>query len=256
MQQELRKIKRHNNNNKSPDYAIILCLICILSTLLTGCQLPIPGSTSGDSSTYTREQIINHARPAVVQINVTAPHGNNTGSGVILNTAGYIVTNDHVIHDGNRYQVVLFDGTKLSSTLVGASPKNDLAILKVQPTTQLTAIQMGDSSQLQVGQDILVIGNPLGITQTVTSGIISALNRNISEGAHEATIHNAIQTDAAINPGNSGGAMIDRQGNLIGIPTLAVINPEFNTPANGVGFAIPSNNVKSVMEQIIKSHSP
>src|SRR5581483_9417125 len=102
----------------------------------------------------------------------------------------------------------------------------------------LTTIKIGDSTKLSVGQDVLAIGNPLGITQTVTSGIISALSRNVSEGQGGATLPDAIQTDAPINPGNSGGALVDLQGNLIGIPTLTAIDPQFNTPANGVGFAI------------------
>jgi len=99
---------------------------------------------------------------------------------------------------------------------------------------------------------VLVIGNPLGITQTVTNGIVSALKRTVSEGQGGATIHNAIQTDAAINPGNSGGALVDLQGNVVGIPTLTAIDPEFNTPANGVGFAIPANRVKAILPQIIQ----
>ncbi len=99
----------------------------------------------------------------------------------------------------------------------------------------------------------MAIGNPLGDTQTVTNGIVSALKRSVSEGQGGATIQNAIQTDAAINPGNSGGALVDMQGNVIGIPTLTAIDPEFNTPANGVGFAINSNRVKSVVTQIIQT---
>src|SRR5207247_3888284 len=112
---------------------------------------------------------------------------------------------------------------------------------------------VGDSAKLQVGQEVLAIGNPLGITQTVTNGIVSALNRNVSEGPNGAIIPNAIQTDAPINPGNSGGALVDLQGNLVGIPTLTAIDPEFKTPANGVGFAIPSNRVKLIAEQIINT---
>ena len=101
----------------------------------------------------------------------------------------------------------------------------------------------------------MAIGNPLGITQTVTNGIISALGRSVSEGQGGATIPDAIQTDAAINPGNSGGALVDMQGNLIGIPTLTAIDPEFNTPASGVGFAIPSNRVATIVPQIISNGS-
>jgi S1-C subfamily serine protease len=126
--------------------------------------------------------------------------------------------------------------------------------LKINTTKQLTAIKLGNSSQVQVGEDVLAIGNPLGITQTVTQGIISATGRTVSEGQGEATLTNAIQTDAALNPGNSGGALIDLQGNLIGIPTLGAIDPEFNTPASGVSFAIPSNTVASVVSQILANN--
>jgi S1-C subfamily serine protease len=117
----------------------------------------------------------------------------------------------------------------------------------------LFEIQLGDSSKLRVGQEVLAIGNPLGITQTVTNGIVSALGRTVSEGQGGAVIPNAIQTDAPINPGNSGGALVDLQGNLVGIPTLSAIDPEFNTPANGVGFAIPSNRVGFIVPQIIQT---
>jgi len=103
-----------------------------------------------------------------------------------------------------------------------------------------------------VGQEVLVIGNPLGITQTVTNGIVSALKRTVSEGQGAPTIQSAIQTDAPINPGNSGGALVDLRGNVVGIPTLTAIDPEFNTPANGVGFAIPINRVKTILPQIIQ----
>src|SRR5947209_19407022 len=141
---------------------------------------------------------------------------------------------------------MLYDGTTLPAQLVGASSPDDLAVLKVTPKEKLTVATVGDSSQLRVGHEVLAIGNPLGITQTVTSGIVSALGRTVG------TIPNAIQIDAAINPGNSGGALVDLQGNVIGIPTATAIDPEFKTPANGVGFAIPSNRVKFIAPQIIE----
>jgi len=151
---------------------------------------------------------------------------------------------------------VLFDGTRLSAQLTGPDPADDLAVIKVTPPKNgLTTLKLGNSSQLQVGQDVLAVGNPLGITQTVTNGIISALGRSVSEGQGGATIPDAIQTDAPINPGNSGGALVDLQGNLIGIPTLTAIDPEFNTPASGVGFAIPSNRVALIVPQIIQTGS-
>src|SRR5438445_144249 len=149
-----------------------------------------------------------------------------------------------------------YNGTNLPAQLVGTDPADDLAVVKINPPSKgLTVATIGDSSKLTVGQDVMAIGNPLGITQTVTHGIISALGRNVSEGQGGATIPNAIQTDAAINPGNSGGALVDMQGNLIGIPTLTAIDPEFNTPASGVGFAIPSNRLATIVPQIISNGS-
>src|SRR5437764_12228518 len=152
--------------------------------------------------------------------------------------------------------VTLYDGTNIQAQLVGTDPADDLAVIKITPPAKgLTVVQLGDSSKLTVGQDVMAIGNPLGITQTVTNGIISALGRSVSEGQGGATISNAIQTDAAINPGNSGGALVDMQGHLIGITTLTAIDPEFNTPASGVRFAIPSNRVATIVPQIISTGS-
>lgn len=208
---------------------------------------------TGNNEQAVREAVIAKVRPAVVQVNVATQNGSGIGSGVIIDRRGYIVTNNHVVDGAQDIQVVLYGGTKLSAQLVGTDPADDLAVLKITPPASgLTVATLGDSSKLQVGEDVLAIGNPLGITQTVTNGIISALGRNVDE-QNGAIIPNAIQTDAAINPGNSGGALVDMQGNLIGIPTLSAIDPEFNTPANGVGFAIPSNRVQFIASQIIQT---
>jgi S1-C subfamily serine protease len=213
----------------------------------------VPALT-GNNVQAVREAVIAKVRPAVVEVNVTTPGGGAIGSGVIIDGRGYIVTNNHVVSGAQSIEVVLFDGTHLTGQVAGTDPADDLAVIKVTPPKNgLTTLKLGDSSQLQVGEDVLAIGNPLGITQTVTSGIISALGRSVSEGQGGATIPNAIQTDAPINPGNSGGALVDMQGNLIGIPTLTAIDPEFNTPASGVGFAIPSNRVAFIVPQIIQS---
>lgn len=201
-----------------------------------------------------REAVVTKVRPAVVQVNVATQRGQGLGSGVIIDRRGYIVTNNHVVEGAQRLEVMLYDGTKLPAQLVGTDPVDDLAIVKITPPQNgLSVATLGDSSKLRVGQEVLAIGNPLGITQTVTNGIISALGRTVSEGQNGATIPNAIQTDAPINPGNSGGALVDLQGNVIGIPTLAAIDPEFRTPANGVGFAIPSNRVQFIAPQIIET---
>ena len=212
-----------------------------------------PGTTTppltgaGTSIEAERETVIAKVRPTVVQVNVLTPKGEGLGSGVILDSRGYIVTNNHVIADAQRIQVTLYDGTQLAAQLVGSDPLDDLAVLKVSTSEKLTAARLGDSSKLRVGQEVLVIGNPLGITQTVTSGIVSALDRAVS------TISDAIQTDVAINPGNSGGALVTLQGELVGIPTFAAIDPQFQTPANGVGFAIPSNRVRLIAPQLIQT---
>jgi S1-C subfamily serine protease len=223
------------------------------ATLQTGPTAPVTiPPLSGNNIAAIREAVIAKVRPSVVEVTVTTPQGEALGSGVIIDSRGYIVTNNHVVDGATSIKVTLYDGKQLTAQLAGTDPADDLAVLKITPPAGgLTVATLGDSSKLQVGEDVLAIGNPLGITQTVTNGIISALGRTVSEGQGGATLPNAIQTDAPINPGNSGGALVDMQGNLIGIPTLAAIDPEFNTPASGVGFAIPSNRVKLVAEQII-----
>ena len=216
----------------------------------TNPQPTIPPLT-GNNIEAIREAVIAKIRPTVVQVNVTMARGSALGSGVIIDKRGYIVTNNHVVAGAQNVEVVLYDGTRLAGQVVGTDPADDLAVVKINAPANIAVAPLGDSSQLVVGQEVLAIGNPLGITQTVTNGIISALNRSVFEGQGGATIPNAIQTDAPINPGNSGGALVDLQGNLVGIPTLTAIDPEFNTPANGVGFAIPSNRVKFIVPQII-----
>jgi S1-C subfamily serine protease len=227
----------------------------VYGTRITGVAQPgttpvatmTPGTVSGSDLDLIRETVVAKVRPTVVQVNVVTASGEGIGSGVILDSRGNIITNNHVITGAKRIQVTLYDGTTLPAQLIGTDPLDDLAVVKVATTAKLTAATLGDSSKLQVGQEVLAIGNPLGITQTVTSGIISALDRAVS------TIPDAIQTDAAINPGNSGGALVNLQGELVGIPTLSAIDPQFQTPANGVGFAIPSNRVRFIAPQLIQT---
>src|SRR5436305_3625643 len=216
----------------------------------TGTTTTTQAATTLDA---VRESVAAKVRPTIVEVYVTLAQGAALGSGVIVNSQGYIVTNNHVVSGALTIQVVLYNGTKEPAQLAGADAAYDLAVLKIPvPKGGLSVATLGDSSQLKVGQAVLVIGNPLGITQTVTNGIVSALKRSVSEGQGAPTIQNAIQTDAAINPGNSGGALVDLQGNVVGIPTLTAIDPEFNTPANGVGFAIPVNRVKTILPQLIQ----
>jgi S1-C subfamily serine protease len=220
----------------------------------TGTVATVPPLTANNEDTV-RQAVIAKVKPAVVEVNVTLGNGAGIGSGVIIDRRGFIVTNNHVVNGAQSITVVLYDGTKLTAQLVGTDPADDLAVVKINTSKNLTVATLANSSKLQVGQEVLAIGNPLGITQTVTNGIVSALGRSVSEGQGGATIPDAIQTDAPINPGNSGGALVDMQGNLVGIPTLTAIDPEFNTPASGVGFAIPSNRVNFIVPQIIANGS-
>jgi serine protease DegQ len=169
---------------------------------------------------------------------------NSLGSGVIVSEQGFILTNDHVVASADEIEVALADGRKLAAKVVGTDPDTDLAILKVD-SDNLPAITFAASEKLDVGDVVLAIGNPFGVGQTVTQGIISALGRN-HLGIN--TYENFIQTDASINPGNSGGALINTEGNLIGINSAIYSR---NGGSMGIGFAIPANIAKQVMEQIV-----
>ncbi|GHO85948.1 protease [Dictyobacter formicarum] len=215
---------------------------------------PTISSSNGEDREALREKVVANIRPTVVQINVKSLTGNHVGSGVVIDRRGYIITNNHVVRNGETIQIVFFNGQTVAASLTGTSAADDLAVVHVDPThLQLSVATLGDSSRLRVGQDVIAIGNPLGITQTVTSGIVSALGRNIATGEDGQILPGTIQTDAPINPGNSGGALVDMHGNLIGIPTLSALNPEYKTPASGVGFAIPSNRVQFIGTQLIVS---
>jgi len=168
------------------------------------------------------------------------------GSGVIINPKGYILTNQHVVEAADEIEVALSDGRKLAAKVVGSDPETDLAVLHVE-AQNLPAITLGQAENLRVGDVVLAIGNPLGVGQTVTMGIISALHRT---GLRINTFENFIQTDAAINQGNSGGALIDASGNLVGINT-AILSQSGGSI--GIGFAIPVSTAKQVMEQLIAS---
>jgi S1-C subfamily serine protease len=209
-------------------------------------------SSSGATLQAQQEAAIAKIEPAVVELKVTTAQGRQQiGSGVIIDTKGDIVTNNHVVSGEQSIEVVLYNGSTEQAQLVGTNAADDLAVVHIQPFAHMTVAQFGDSSKLVVGQEVLAIGNPLGITETATKGIVSALNRSVTESTGT-TISHAIQTDAAVNPGNSGGALINLQGQLVGIPTLTAVNTETNTDANGVSFAIPSNLVQTVVQQILQ----
>lgn len=172
------------------------------------------------------------------------------GSGVIIDAAkGYVLTNHHVIENADDVRVTLADGRSLKAEFIGSDADTDIALIRI-PAEKLTAITLGDSSQLRVGDFVVAIGNPFGFTQTVTSGIVSAIGRS---GIRGLGLQNFIQTDASINPGNSGGALVDLKGQLVGINT-ASFNPQGSMAGNiGLGLAIPSNLARNVVEQLLKN---
>jgi putative serine protease PepD len=196
--------------------------------------------------------------PSVVSISATTANGGGTGSGSIYksnSSSSYIITNNHVIEAAattGTIKVELTNGEQYTAKIVGRDPGYDIAVLQIQ-IGNLPAIALGDSSKVSVGDPVLAIGSPLGLASTVTSGIISALNRPVSTGTADAQSYvNAIQTDAAINPGNSGGALIDSQGRIIGVNSaIATLSSGSASGSIGLGFSIPINEAKRVIDEII-----
>jgi S1-C subfamily serine protease len=206
----------------------------------------------------TNIKIFQNTNPSVVFINTvtertdfygdTAQVPEGSGSGFVWDKAGHIVTNFHVIRSATGAQVTLWDHKSYGAQLVGRSPNNDLAVLKIDaPPETLRPILVGSSHDLQVGQSVFAIGDPFGLDQTLTTGIVSALGRTI-QSPSGAPIANAIQTDAAINPGNSGGPLVDSSGRLIGVNS-AIVSPSGSSA--GIGFAIPVDTVNRVVPELI-----
>jgi len=209
----------------------------------------IPGSYAGPAS-YAG--VVKKVLPSVVLIRTA----NGLGSGVVLDTKGNIVTNAHVAGDAREFQVQLAGNpSPRSAKLVGTYPADDLAVIRADDPAGLQPATFGDSDQAQAGDVVLAVGNPLGLSGSVTQGIVSATGRAVTEpatdGAAAATLPGAIQTSAPINPGNSGGALVNAAGHVIGIPTLAAGSPQGGGQAQGIGFAIPSNLARDIATQII-----
>ncbi len=215
------------------------------------------GDLAGDEQNTI--DIFRSAAPSVVYITSIAVRRNlfslnvyeipqGTGSGFIWDRQGRIVTNFHVISDASRLEVTLADHSTWKASLVGAAPDRDLAVLQITaPASKLQPIAVGESTNLLVGQKVFAIGNPFGLDQTLTTGVVSALGREITAVTGR-TIHDVIQTDAAINPGNSGGPLLDSAGRLIGVNT-AIYSP--SGASSGIGFAVPVGEVNRVVPQII-----
>jgi putative serine protease PepD len=211
-------------------------------------------STSGDSSLAdaqalqsTMVSIIKQVTPSVVVIETAS----GLGSGIIYNAAGDIVTNAHVVGTSKTFKVTLSNDKTYTGTLVGSFTADDIAVLKITAPA-LTPAVFGDSGQLSVGDFVLAMGNPLGLQSSVTEGIVSALGRQVSE-PNGNTLPDVIQTSASINPGNSGGALVDLNGQVVGIPTLGATDPQVGGSAPGIGFAISSNRARTIADQLIAS---
>lgn len=227
----------------------------------TPVQPPVINTSTASGNTDGSESLVQQVAAAtansVVEITTEAvvtdqfyrqSISSGAGSGVIISADGYIVTNNHVIENSNKITVTLRDGTQYTATLVGTDSKTDIAVIKIDAEGLQPAV-LGDSSTLQVGQPAIVIGNPLGqLGGTVTNGIISALDRQIVMDGHTMTL---LQTNAAINPGNSGGALFNERGELVGIVNAKSGGTSGGTTIEGLGFAIPINIAKPVMEDLI-----
>jgi putative serine protease PepD len=234
--------------------------------IATASAAPSSSSTTGSASQSSATScpvtpVADKVLPSVVTISASGADGAGTGSGEVIRTDGYILTNNHVIAiaaNGGSVEVLFADGTSVPATIVGRDMLTDLAVLKVDTTHDLQPIALGSSGSLDVGQPVIVVGAPLGLSGSVTSGIVSALDRTIevpAEGNKNALLVSAVQTDAAINPGNSGGAMVNCAGELVGVPTAGATVPNESGEASGgsigVGFAIPVDAAKTISDEII-----
>ena len=221
---------------------------------------PSAGTGATTRANGTVANIAARATPSVVTLRVEGADGSGTGSGWVYDKAGHIVTNNHVVAgaaDGGTITVVLANGQQVDGKVVGRDGSYDLAVVKVD-RTDLAPLTLGRSADVVVGDEVIAVGAPLGLDSTVTSGIVSALNRPVTPGeADDQSYINAIQTDAAINPGNSGGPLLDMQGQVIGVNSAIARAPGSDTSAQsgniGVGFAIPSDQVRTTVIQLIKT---
>ncbi len=230
----------------------------------TATAIPDAARVKFDEEEAVLVNLYERVSPAVVSIAVGRSTGSGiiaagSGSGFVIDTAGYIVTNNHVVDGADRINVIFSDGTHARAEVIGTDSYSDLALLKVnRPAEQLTAIELADSDEVKVGQRVVAIGNPFGLAGTMTLGIVSARGRVLPEssasGQGAFSNPDIIQTDAAINPGNSGGPLLDTRGRVIGVNTAIRTSNQvgFGQPANsGIGFAVPSNTVKRVVQALL-----
>lgn len=199
------------------------------------------------------EEIYKKVSPSIVSVIATVQGGTGSGSGVIMSSDGYIITNNHVVEDAQSVAVQLSDGTQYDATIIGTDEQTDLAVIKVEPEGQLTAAEFGNSDELQPGEYAYAIGSPGGVqfANTITGGRISAINRDVTINDRVMTL---IQTDASINPGNSGGALINKYGQVVGITSAKLSSNTFSEASiEGMGFAIPINTTKEIVDELIEN---
>ncbi|MCY0938745.1 S1C family serine protease, partial [Streptomyces sp. H34-S4] len=239
----------------------------------------VNGSTISQSSNGTVSGVAENVSPSVVRIDTRTGSGQGTGSGVVITADGEIVTNNHVIDGASQIQVTMSDGKKYSAKIVGTDPDKDLALIKLEGASGLKPAGLGNSDNVKVGDEVVAIGSPDRLTGTVTSGIVSALNREVNvpksekqqspQGGYpfsyggqqfngdtgtDTTSYKAIQTDASLNPGNSGGALVNMNGEIVGMPS-AIYSPSSgggSAGSVGLGFAIPVNTIKADLPSLRK----
>ena len=237
------------------------------SSSVTGLAPSVPAASLPAG---TVEQVAAKVVPSVVKLEVDLGKQSEEGSGIILSSDGLILTNNHVVSaakdgpgaaGGAQTKVTFADGRTMGFTVVGTDPSSDIAVVRAQDASGLTPITLGSSGNLRVGQDVVAIGSPLGLEGTVTTGIISALNRPVAAGGdaqNQNTVLDAIQTDAAINPGNSGGALVNMNGELVGVNSaIATLGgdagPQAQSGSIGLGFAIPVDQAKRIADELIQN---
>jgi putative serine protease PepD len=232
----------------------------------SGSPVAVAGTPAAATSGGTVSDVYDRANDSVVEITVTLGSGSNEmpgvpggsgasqaqGSGFVYDANGHVVTNAHVVDNATSVKVRFANGNTYDATVVGTDPSTDLAVLDVDaPSSELTPLTLADSSALEVGQEVVAIGSPFGLENTVTSGIVSALDRSM-QAPNGYTINGAVQTDAAINHGNSGGPLLDLEGRVIGVNSQIESD---SGGSDGVGFAVPSNTVKSIVSQLVDGGS-
>jgi putative serine protease PepD len=236
----------------------LLASAAVMAALTAGCgsaasagdrMSSVPVASADDANALQQRfvSIVRTVSPSVVQIRTSIA----LGSGVVFDARGDVVTNAHVVGNATRFVVTLASGAQHPATLVGRDAGMDLAVIRITGARP-RPVTFANSARVEVGDLTLAIGNPLGLRSSVTEGIVSAVGRSVPE-TDSVTLFSVIQTSAAINPGNSGGALVDLSGQVIGIPTLAAVDPEMGAEAPGIGFAIDSNTVRQTAVRLASS---